>query len=109
MPNKHSAPLEPGGDGGVRVLQTFGSAGAGRRWRGVRALLKKSSRDAKPGRPRRAARTGDFIVAGGAISMTDYKHSAQLEPGGDGGGEGATAILGRWRPAHHSWWDWGVK
>jgi len=29
----HSAPLEPGADEGERVLQTFGSAGAGRRWR----------------------------------------------------------------------------
>ena len=28
---KHSAPLKPGADGGLRVLQTFGSAGAG--WR----------------------------------------------------------------------------
>jgi len=34
---KHSAPLEPGGDGGLRVLQTFGSAGAGRRWRAAGA------------------------------------------------------------------------
>jgi hypothetical protein len=38
-----------------------------------------------PGRPRRAARTGLFIVAGGAnFAMMDYKHSAPLEPGGDG-------------------------
>ena len=29
---KHSAPLEPGGDGMPGVLQTFGSAGAGKRW-----------------------------------------------------------------------------
>src|SRR5215467_13252925 len=29
---KHSAPLEPGGDETAWVLQTFGSAGAGRRW-----------------------------------------------------------------------------
>jgi hypothetical protein len=38
-----------------------------------------------PGRPRRAARTGLFIVAGGAnFAMMDYKHSAPLEPGRDG-------------------------
>ena len=31
-------------------------------------LLRKNSWDARPGRPRRAARTGLFIVAGGASS-----------------------------------------
>jgi len=35
----------------------------------------KSFFGCRPGRPRRAARTGLFIVAGGAsIAMMDYKH-----------------------------------
>jgi len=44
---KHSAPLEPGGDEKARVLQTFGSAGAGRRWecRGPRNIRLRWSRE----------------------------------------------------------------
>src|SRR5215470_4010138 len=64
---KHSAPLEPGGDETAWVLQTFGSAGAGRRWecRGTTNIRLRWSREAMgmPG---------------------SYKHSAPLEPGGDG-------------------------
>src|SRR5215471_4125193 len=77
---KLPAPLEPGGDGraagstnirlrwsregmeGLRDLQTFGSAGAGRGWKGCGI----------------------------------YKHSAPLEPGGDGRVAGSTNIWLRW-------------
>jgi hypothetical protein len=44
-------------------------------------LLRKEPWDAGPGRPRRAARTGLFIVSGGTgFAIMDYKHSAPLEP-----------------------------
>ena len=50
--------------------------------------LEKSSWDARPGRPRRAARTGLFIVAGGASSaMMD---SSEIKPGRKLGRPGGT-------------------
>src|SRR5215467_12468251 len=63
---KHSAPLEPGGDRALWVLQTFGSAGAGRRWRaaGATNIRLRWSREEMEG-------------------CGCYKHSAPLEPGGD--------------------------
>src|SRR5215471_9228345 len=83
---KHSPPPEPGRDGRaarstnirlrrsrdemewLRLLQTFGSAGAGTRWKGC-AFYKHSA----PPEPGRDGRGCAF-----------YKHSAPLEPGGDG-------------------------
>src|SRR5262249_11245310 len=63
---KHSAPLEPGGDGMACVLQTFGSAGAGRRWnRWATNIRLRWSREAM-----------EWPAC--------YKHSAPLEAGGDG-------------------------
>src|SRR5262245_24493120 len=66
MGYKHSAPLEPGGDGMACVLQTFGSAGAGWRWnRWATNIRLRWSREAM-----------EWPAC--------YKHSAPLEPGGDG-------------------------
>src|SRR5215471_2305021 len=64
---KHSAPLEPGGDGNAWVLQTFGSAGAGRGWKcmGTTNIRLRWSRE-------------------GMEMPGYYKHSAPLEPAGDG-------------------------
>src|SRR5262249_3122969 len=81
---KHSAPLEPGGDGNACVLQTFGSAGAGRRWM-LGGLLFGS---AGAGRRWKCLRATNIRLRWSRVATempACYKHSAPLEPGGDGG------------------------
>ena len=52
----------------IKVLRTWEGEQRG-------CSLEKNSWDAEPGRARRPARTGVFIVAGGASSaMNDYEH-----------------------------------
>src|SRR5262249_6619019 len=118
---KHSAPLEPGGDG-IAGLQTFGSAGAGRRWNGLRATnirLRWSRVDVN-------ARGGTNIRLRWSREVMEwpacykhpaplepdgdgmagcYKHSAPLEPGGDGMA-GATNIRLRWSRAEMQCSGW---
>src|SRR5262249_52984093 len=129
---KHSAPLEPGGDGNACVLQTFGSAGAGRRCdaRGATNIRLRWSRaevewlglqtfgSAGAGRRRKCLRPTNIrlrwsraeVDARGATNIrlrwsrevmempACYKHSAPLEPGGDGTAW-ATNIRLRWSRA----------
>src|SRR5215471_9228343 len=130
---KHSAPLEPGRDGraarstnirlrwsrdemeGLRVLQTFATAGAGTRWKGC--AFYKHSAPLEPGRDGRAARSTNirlrwsrdemeglrvlqtFATAGAGTRWKGcafYKHSAPLEPGRDGRAARSTNIRLRW-------------
>src|SRR5215831_9447395 len=100
---KHSAPLEPGGDGGsagstnirlrwsregmegLRVLQTFGSSGAGTGWRAagstnIRLLWSREGMGAAGSTSIRLLWRREGVEGCGF-----YKHSAPLEPGGDGG------------------------
>src|SRR5262245_65521240 len=80
---KHSAPLEPGGDGNACVLQTFGSAGAGNRLGVIWRFLQTFG----------SAGAGNGL---GGISRF-YKHSAPLEPGtGWGESRGSTNSRLRW-------------
>jgi len=77
---KHSAPLEPGGDGMPGVLQSFGSAGAGRGWNAGVAPQKEflgcRAGAATESRPYRV-----FHCCGRPQLRHDgHKHSAPLEP-----------------------------
>src|SRR5262249_45468006 len=104
---KHSAPLEPGGDGNACVLQTFGSAGAGRGWKCLRAtnIRLRWSREVMEWpacykHPAPLEPDGDGMAG-------CYKHSAPLEPGGG-------AMLGELRTfgsggAGRRWNGWGFK
>src|SRR5262249_3692020 len=80
---KHSAPLEPGGGGDAGVRQTVGSAGAG--WR--RKCLRATNIRLRWSRAEMDARGATIRLRWSRAEMempACYKHSAPLEPGGDG-------------------------
>src|SRR5215510_12569833 len=80
---KHSAPLEPGGDGNACVLQTFGSAGAGRRRKCLRATNIRLRWSREPvGGNLAVLQTFGSAGAGNRLGVISrfYKHSAPLEP-----------------------------